>query len=754
MLGALLKQLVAGLAEVPGEIVRAYEDQRKTIGGRRLRLTEIVKMLQTTSSSMRTLICIDALDECVPQHRVQLLDSLNKILQESPGTRIFVTGRPHVQPEITRRLAGRVTSLCIRTKRQDIIRYLRSRLAEDTIPDAMDSSLEAEILKKIPEDVSEMYVEIATLEKLPQASADRYMSRFLLVALNIDAVLRETTIHRRRQKLSAMTDGLGLGDAYISMLGRIKRQGEEGARLGMAALMWISHSERHFKVDELCHALAVEIGSPNLHIDNAPSLSTLLACCQGLVAVEKATSTVRLIHFTLQEYLRAHPEIFAAAHSTMAETCLTYLNSQQVKALSISPSPNLRDTPFLEYSSLYWGVHAKRDLSDCAKQLALKLFNDYNSHISTIILLKSRLVWGVDPGELSGFSGLHCSSFFGIVEIVATFLEMGGYDVNQKDFTGGTPLFWAALSGQEGVVKILLAVDGLSPDEQDIHGETPLQAAAFNGHDGVVKILLGRADANPDKPNIRGETPLHSAAWHGREGVVKMLVGQNGVNPDRLNIRGETPLSLAARNNKEGVVRIILGRGGVNPDQPNTQSITPLRHAAGGGFDGIVKMLLGRDDVNPNKPDSDHRTPLYWAARNGHMEAVIMLLGRDGVNPNEPDLRGETPLHVAACNGHARVVEILLGRDDVNPDKPNIRGETPLNVAVWNGHERVVRILLGQDGVNPNKLTIRGETPLTLAVRNRHEGVVKILLERDDINRDKRDNTRRKPLRWADRREW
>ena len=141
--------------------MQAYEDQKNSIGGRRPRLPDIVKMLQTLSSTKRTFICIDALDECVPEHRTKILDSLNKILQKSPATRIFVTGRPHIQPDITRRLTGGVTSLPISTKRDDIIRYLRSRLEEDIIPDAMDCSLETEILKKIPEDVSEMY-EITT----------------------------------------------------------------------------------------------------------------------------------------------------------------------------------------------------------------------------------------------------------------------------------------------------------------------------------------------------------------------------------------------------------------------------------------------------------------------------------------------------------------------------------------------------------------------------------------------------------------
>ena len=35
MLGAVLKQLVVGLGEVPDEMVQAYEEQKNFIGGRR-----------------------------------------------------------------------------------------------------------------------------------------------------------------------------------------------------------------------------------------------------------------------------------------------------------------------------------------------------------------------------------------------------------------------------------------------------------------------------------------------------------------------------------------------------------------------------------------------------------------------------------------------------------------------------------------------------------------------------------------------
>ena len=170
MLGALLKQLVCGLEETPEEISRAYQGQKNAIGGRGPKLSDIVKMMQTTSSKKHTFICIDALDECAAGNRVKLLDSLNQILEKSPGTRIFVTGRPHIQPEIGRCLVGRVASVSISPKRDDIIRYLHSRLHEDTNPDAMDSSLEADILKKIPEDISGMYVRVTTPGKLLQVT--------------------------------------------------------------------------------------------------------------------------------------------------------------------------------------------------------------------------------------------------------------------------------------------------------------------------------------------------------------------------------------------------------------------------------------------------------------------------------------------------------------------------------------------------------------------------------------------------------
>ena len=155
ILGSLLKQIVGGLETVPVEIGRMFQDHKKVIGGRGLRVAEIVKMIQTVTSLQPTFICVDALDECVEGYRPEILDSLRQILAGSPSARIFLTGRRHIRLEVERHLGERTTVLSVEPHHDDIVGYIRMRLSKDTSPDKMDSSLENEIIKTITESIPE-----------------------------------------------------------------------------------------------------------------------------------------------------------------------------------------------------------------------------------------------------------------------------------------------------------------------------------------------------------------------------------------------------------------------------------------------------------------------------------------------------------------------------------------------------------------------------------------------------------------------
>jgi len=471
--------------------------------------------------------------------------------------------------------------------------------------------------------------------------------------------LQESTIHRRRERLNKITDGLGLGDAYDATIERIRAQDGDKSGLGIGALLWVCHAQRPLKVDELCYALAVELGSTDFNSHNVPSVSTLVSCCQGLISVDKEASTVRLVHFTLKEYLFARPDIFGGHHSIMAEICLTYLNSEKVKALSTDPS-RIRGTPFLQYCSVYWGVHAERGSSNHVRSLTLELLHDYDSHISARSLLASvRHLGDWRPGMSFQFSGLHCASYFGIEEGVIALIGMEGYDINKGDFLGNTPLAWAALKGHEGVVKILLRQAEVNPDKPDNYGNTPLRQAACRGYEGVVKVLLERGDVDPERPDYGGLTPLQSAAQHGHEGVVKVLLERGGVDPNKLDCYGQTVLLRATCVGYEKVVKILLSQVAVNPDKPDHHGSTPLLVAAQYGYESIVEMLLGREEVNHEKRDNDGDTPLSCAAGYGREGVIKMLLEKERVNLDNINHAGQTPLMRAVRQGNRQVIERL-----------------------------------------------------------------------------------------------
>src|ERR1700761_515525 len=101
------------------------------IGGRGPQLADIVKMLQSITSLQPTFICIDGLDESTGVQQLRLLGALKQILDKSPGTRIFLTGRFYIRDEIEKSLVGQVVSVPIAPNKTDIVGYLRARLGED-----------------------------------------------------------------------------------------------------------------------------------------------------------------------------------------------------------------------------------------------------------------------------------------------------------------------------------------------------------------------------------------------------------------------------------------------------------------------------------------------------------------------------------------------------------------------------------------------------------------------------------------------
>ena len=100
-------------------------------------------------------------------------------------------------------------------------------------------------------------------------------------------------------------------------LDRIQQQSKSKSQLGMAVLMWTVLVKRRLSLEELEHALAVNDGDTYLDMENIPSEKTILQSCLGMVVVEHETTTVRLMHYSLQEYFDIS-QYFPTGHCTYA----------------------------------------------------------------------------------------------------------------------------------------------------------------------------------------------------------------------------------------------------------------------------------------------------------------------------------------------------------------------------------------------------------------------------------------------------
>ena len=753
VLGALIKQIVRGSGVIPAEVNSAFQKAKGQIGGRGLRVPEALELLRATLAPLgRVFICIDALDELLEKHLPRILRSLNAISQSLPAIRVFFTGRPHIGAEITRYFPGAIHFLEIKPTREDIVRYVEKALDDDSLHGAMNLGLRAEIMNRVLETISDVYVTAIVSSSLVRSLT--VASRFLLVSLNIAAILDETTVHLRREQLKRMTNGRGLGNVYGVTLDRIKQSGGK-SRLAMAALMWISRSERPMSADELCHALGVEIGSTNPNPDNIPSIQLLLASCLGLVIVDKEGSTVRLVHFTFQEYLNSRSEMFQNPYAVMAEVSLTYLNFDCVRKIAPILDDASQKYPFLEHASSCWGHYARNETTDGVKSLALQLLAGFDSHISAKLLLnqQTRELWWSKVKLPKGFTGLHCVACLGVDEIAEVLLDTRDWDVDRADVVGCTPLIWAAKNGWEGIIRLLLERTRAKLNAKDTQGgKTPLSWAARYGQEEAVKLLLQLDGVDPESLDNDGRTPLSCAAESGSEGVLKLFLEREDTNLESQDNSGRTPLSYAAESGSEEILKLLLGREEVNLESLDYEGQTPLSHAAWGGSGGVLKLLLQREEVNPESRDNSGRTPLSHAAEGGSEEALKLLLEREEVNPESRDNSGRTPFSHAAgsdleCEGALR---LLYELEEVDPESRDNSGRTPLSHAAEGGSEEVLKLLFEREQVNPESRDNSGRTPLSHMASAIHaEGAVKLLLERREVNPESRDNSGRTPLAWA-----
>ncbi len=535
--------------------------------------------------------------------------------------------------------------------------------------------------------------------------------------------------------LNALPRGSGLAAldfTYDETVERIKSQEKGFCDLALTILSWISLAKRPLTVTELLHALSIEPGDTAIDKENFVDEDMLTFVCAGFVVNDGGNGSIRLAHYTMQEYFDHRKyQLFKDRNTNIAMTCITYLMFDVFSTHTLNDLEDLgrsRDKtaarlevhPLLDYASTYWASHLAHSDRHAARDLCVK-------YLGCHVNLAASMATSVSLGEEDFFDrhgwdvpgngnrvypddvhGLWVAAKFGLAFVVHELLDTDG-SLGRTEYRRASDALCVAICyGHMDIAKLL--IEKTKGTIVVAEGSHALHCAVDCGKELCVSMLLrAGADVNSDVDRS-GRTPLACAAYlkgETSERILKMLLAAGA----DVNGKMEVPLTCAVSCNNVNAASILLKNGADTAKSQVFRNTSVLAEAVHQDAHNMVDLLLrfGADVSWRKTWNGESRngpTVLHYA----RSPIIVSQLIKYGVDVNAADIHGWTPLHMMAnlkrlsCHcylhiahniGYARYdIAALLIENGASIDKPGCNGFTPLHCAVESGDVKFIRLLL------------------------------------------------------------
>ena len=450
-------------------------------------------------------------------------------------------------------------------------------------------------------------------------------------------------------------------------------------------LTLLCFAPRPLTVREIIDGIAVKINgstglNPKRRLQDANDIREI---CIGFIDIdlsadhttetyheEELTSTLRIAHFSVQEYLESerirHQKAAkfsltsVAAHVEIAQICLIYLLEHDLSSSTLDYSL-LEEFPLAQFAAMYWHHHYQNTVNPPPEldDLVSRLFQRQDSFTTWVKLHDVDRPWDTSinfrralyelpaPVYYASLLGLHQAlhDLINSEQLESTTIPVLSpaptssvpKKINAQGGDCGNALQAASYRGHEKVVTILLD-KGANVNAQDKLYSNALQAASESGYEKVVTMLLDKG-ANINAQGGEYGNALQAASSRGHEKVVQLLLNHDAI-VNRKDIQGRTPFHLASAGGQMKIVE-ILSSFGSDPTIIDIQGRNCLHHAASKGSIEIVNWLLN-EGVDPNCADRDGWTSLHWAAKNGSVDTIEALKAA-GARSTIEAIEGWTP---------------------------------------------------------------------------------------------------------------
>ncbi|OJJ01824.1 hypothetical protein ASPVEDRAFT_192125 [Aspergillus versicolor CBS 583.65] len=562
LLAIILRQLAAQKLPLAEPVRLLFE--KYGIRDSKPPLKEHILTLQAVLLQWKTVfLVVDAIDECPSSNstRQAFLEDLHAI-QANSKLRIMITSRPN--PDIVGVMKyGGARFLEIRARDEDVKAYIKGRLRKSDGLAGQNSKLQRRIKRQITNAADGM---------------------FLLAQLYIDRLSHLRVPRMIEDALTELPQGTNVySDAFDQAMHRIESQVTENKELAKKALSWITNATRPLSKKELQHALTLRPTDIVFLKSGMPQMDHILSVCIGLVVLDKESGTVRLVHYTAQQYFEDKSgQWFEDAKVTIAKTCLQYLSLDDFRGQpgidEIKSHYDRRRYHLYNYSVKNLAYHLRGTLPQLGRELMQFLTHDKLTDTFANELFYSN-------SDRLYTSPCHIAAALDLDGTISELLK-DGHNANAPDRNSRSLIYWAVEKGHFDVVKALLD-SGASANSKGPLGETLLAIPAEDGRIDLVRLLLSRG-ADPTLCDFHNRTPIHYAVSRGHYAITKLLL-QESVAAD---LPQQASLLAGAAEVRGGRCLDLLIEQGCNVNHVDSDGNTPLRSAVESKSVTAVKRLL------------------------------------------------------------------------------------------------------------------------------------------------------------------
>jgi ankyrin repeat protein len=668
----------------------------------------------------QTIIVIDAMDECDPDSRDELIDALKSFVSESNNrpVKIFISSRP--DPDIGNLLENSPNiGINANDNKGDIQKYLSAEMDK--------------VAKKAP-----FFGRLKS--KIIDALLERCQGMFQWAALQTHQIQKCKTESSVWKRLESLPDGLQ--KAYDEAWSQVEELEEPDRMLTERAMLWVMAAELPLSTSQLICAVRVNTNGEEPALADEIDESGLLSLCNNLLTIDSELKVWRFSHLSVREYLESRMQwTLPLANFHAASACLTWLitmyDKEDITLIDLSDydgKPEPADIfhlmhPFHVYIRHHWAKHIQgaQDDEDGNLSSLLKTFlgspedssKQYQRWFETIREELVRIIM-ITEGE----------------EDYDLYLGAGGFDEEGQDTYDFNQAAHPEYSEFESE---------LGPADKAIFAMCHL---SFNT---ILSDWWQNKEFEVSHVNERGHNLLTLAARAGCTPICQRLIAKGAeVN---LQVHGETYgsalVAAAHRGHTETVKCLVEAGADVNMLMEHGTCQTALTAALRSGNTEIARYLVqeAKADVNQSFAPKDEEededfepialfTPVALAAKIGNLE-LLQLLVDAGANVNVPEQSGN-PLAVAIRFSNRKCATYLIQQANADVRLPMIEASfvTILERAASDDKNLEVVKLLVEAGAEVNPAECGDYTPLGAAVRgfNRTRGgstigIVKYLVE-------------------------